>query len=198
MGRFNGKKITMDQEIWSTIENYPQYLVSNKGNVKSLSRKTPMPNNGYRIEKERILSARIGSHGYYYINLANFEGQKSFCIHRLVALAFVEPVEGKEKVNHKDGNKLNNLADNLEWATSGENNQHAYDTGLKIGSMTGKFGCENHSSKKVSRYSLSGEFLETYGSQREAQRKTGILQGNISAACNGVQETAGGFIWKKS
>ena len=51
-------------------------------------------------------------------------------IHRLVAQAFL-PNE-KEQVNHKDGNKLNNHVDNLQWVTQSENMKHAYDTGLLV------------------------------------------------------------------
>ena len=54
-------------------------------------------------------------------------------IHRLVAEAFLPRVQGKKFVNHKDGNKLNNRADNLEWCTSSENAAHAVKMGLWVG-----------------------------------------------------------------
>lgn len=51
-------------------------------------------------------------------------------IHRLVAQAFIPNPENKKTVNHKDGNKLNNCIDNLEWATEKENQQHKWKNGL--------------------------------------------------------------------
>ena len=51
-------------------------------------------------------------------------------VHRLLALTFIPNPLGKPEVNHKDGDKLNNLLDNLEWVTKKENAQHAQATGL--------------------------------------------------------------------
>lgn len=183
-------------EEWKKIAGYNDYLVSNNGRIKSLERLVPMPMGGFRKCIEKILKPRIGIHGYYYVNLANENAIKSMCIHKIVALSFIENPGNKRCVNHKDGNKLNNKVSNLEWATHGENNQHAYDTGLKTGAAKGKLGHLNPTSKKVAQYSLRGDLITVFASQGEAERKTGILQGNISAACNGVQNTAGGYKWQ--
>lgn len=151
---------------------------------------------GFRECPERILKARAGSHGYLYVNLCSGDCKKTACIHRLVAEAYLPNLENKKCVNHKDGNKLNNFLSNLEWASHSENNKHAYDNGLKIGAGTGKLGAKNPSSKKVAQYSMDGQYIKTFSAQREASRETGILQGNISAACHGIQQSAGGYIWK--
>jgi len=80
-----------------------------------------------RVKKGRIRKQQLCSQNNY---LSVILGTKRFYSHRLVATAFVPKVEGKDHVNHKDGNKLNNCASNLEWVTRSENMLHALDAGL--------------------------------------------------------------------
>ena len=68
------------------------------------------------------------SRGYERVGF--YGGQETVFVHRLVARAFCSGFEDGLVVNHKDGNKLNNNADNLEWVTASENVQHAHDIGL--------------------------------------------------------------------
>ena len=75
----------------------------------------------------RILAEFVGKDGY----LRTKCDDKTRTIHRVIALAFVPTVAGKDFVNHKDGNKQNNSAENLEWCTREENMKHAYSHGLK-------------------------------------------------------------------
>ena len=67
--------------------------------------------------------------GYQYVCLFKDGVRKNVKVHRMVAEAHV-PKNGKPHVNHIDGNKLNNCADNLEWVTPKENKIHAFRTGL--------------------------------------------------------------------
>jgi tRNA nucleotidyltransferase/poly(A) polymerase len=126
-------KLKIDiKEIWKDIENFEGlYQVSNLGNIKSLSREVP---NGKStmFTKQKVLSPRNHSAGYYQICLCN-NGENSYkYIHRLVAKAFIPNPENKPTVNHKDGNKKNNYVGNLEWATYPENKIHAFETGISI------------------------------------------------------------------
>ena len=68
------------------------------------------------------------NNGYKMVNLG--AENRNISVHRLVAETYLPRVPGKEHINHKDGNKLNNYCNNLEWCTQAENNQHAWAIGL--------------------------------------------------------------------
>ncbi len=108
----------MNKEIWKLVAGTrDKYAVSNYGRLKRVvSGQSTCPN--------YILSQKIGVRGYCCHSGLGIT-------HRLVLEAFIGVCpEGKE-CNHKDGNKLNNRLENLEWVTRSENIKHAYKLGLK-------------------------------------------------------------------
>lgn len=114
---------------WRPVRGFEgEYLVSDSGDIKSVTRNVPNKANRITV-KERILKPWIDNWGY--MNVCLFKNGKGTCkkVHRLIAEAFISPYHG-EQVNHKDGNKLNNSIDNLEWCTGSENMHHAYHNGL--------------------------------------------------------------------
>lgn len=104
-------------EEWKTVEDFPNYKVSNLGRIKN---------------KHKILKTYVINSGYLCIKLHNENGRKSFLVHRLVAQLFINNESNHSEVNHIDGNKDNNCASNLEWVTSSTNKKHALNTGLKV------------------------------------------------------------------
>ena len=95
------------------IEGYPDYYVSDQGNVYS---------NKSGVMKK--LKPIIKNSEYLAINLSNKVNFTQIGIHRLVAQAFIPNPDNKPCVNHKDGDKQNNNVNNLEWVTHKENSQY--------------------------------------------------------------------------
>lgn len=132
--------INVEQEIWKDIEGYEgRYQVSNKGRVKSLYKTTQSVFNGVictREYPERILTPidtkSDTSKGYVRVHIGSGHGKRVLkLIHRLVATAFIPNPLNLPQVNHINGNKADNRADNLEWCSAKHNTQHALRNGLK-------------------------------------------------------------------
>jgi hypothetical protein len=92
-------------ELWKQIPEWPEYEVSSLGNV--------------RRGLHAILTFCV--HGYPAFNVSDFTRRKSFRVHRVVALLFIQ--QTGPVVRHLDGNKLNCCVSNLAWGTSKENEQ---------------------------------------------------------------------------
>lgn len=97
--------------MYKQIKNYENYLIDENGNV--LNTKT-----------KKILNGSIGEHGYKYYRLSKNGCKKMFYAHRLVAETFLLNIDNLPVVNHKDGNKLNNNINNLEWVSYSNNMKH--------------------------------------------------------------------------
>lgn len=138
-------------EEWKMIPGYEcRYLISNYGRVKSMARIVKSGNGAKRIVDECIIEQQVSNVGYKRVALRKIGSKQSkyHSIHKLVALAFLGESE-LPQVNHKDGNKLNNMVDNLEYCTMSENMIHAWDNNL-IKKASG----EKNGSNKISTQSL--------------------------------------------
>lgn len=166
-------------EIWKDIEGFEgRYQISNYGRVKSLDR--IVFNNGSNLIGKRkgiILKPGINGAGYYFVNFWDGFRNKAFRIHRLVALAFCDAYVKGLHVNHKNGHKLNNSPENLEWVTPSENIKHAIRTGLN----PRKSGEKNHRSLLTEQDVLSMRDLYKQGlSQIEISNKfNSVTKGTI-------------------
>lgn len=123
------------EEEFKQVANYPNYSISNFGNIKN-------------IKTNRILKTRLRS-GYPSIDLTNTDGKKTFLIHRLVAMAFIENPQNKRYIDHINNNKLDNKATNLRWASNSENNHNKPIT------SNNKSGCKGVSCMRNSKFRAS-------------------------------------------
>ena len=130
------------REIWKDVVGFEGlYKVSNLGSVKGMSKSWVCGMySGIRTKPESILKLSIESNGYYQVWMAKSGDGKHYLVHRLVAKAFLENLENKKDVNHKNGNKLDNALDNLEWCTRSENIIHAFRNNFKKPSSGSKHG----------------------------------------------------------
>lgn len=153
----------LPNEIWKDIDD--GYKVSNYGRILSLA-KTTIRGRKY----DKILSASKKDNGYYTVNI---NGNNEY-VHRLVAKAFIDNPNNLNEINHKDEDKSNNRADNLEWCTKSYN--------------------VKHKSKIVRIYN---DVETIYNSINEAAIKNNVSASAIYNCLYGKSKTCGGYEWIK-
>ncbi len=184
---FNGKKYTiytkmlfrkyfpdnLEGEIWKDIPiNIGQgdYIVSNMGRIR-------------HKKYFNVLIGYVDGTGYRIVNLFD----KRFLFHRIVALTWIKnDNEENNIVNHKNGNKLDNSIENLEWISQSENIKHAYASG----------NMRAHTRPVIQLNLKTGIEIEIFPSAKIASEKTGISRSGICVACKNERKSAGGFSWK--
>ena len=119
----------------------------------------------------RILKPEI-RRGYYSVDLMKNGKRYKFRVHRLVAEAFVPNPDNLPMVNHKDEDRLNNIASNLEWCDNTYNSQYPNDLGV---------------------YCL--DLDKYFKSASEAAVHTGVCRTSIVKCCNHKLQQAGGMLW---
>lgn len=176
-------------EEWKNVKGYEGYYqVSNTGLVKSLDReiilKDKLGNDRPSMYKGRILKQNMNTKGRLYVVLSKDCKPKTFEVHRLVAMAFVENIHCFETVNHIDGNCTNNNYENLEWVSIKENLRHAFKNNL-IKTQKKVLQIDNN----------TGKIINRFNSESEACRYVNVSQGKVGRAIkrNG---TCKGFKWK--
>lgn len=172
---------------WRVIKGFENYSISNDGIVWNNKRNT-------------LKAQRTGSKGYNITTIYNNAKPTTIAIHRLVADAFVsnsDPIN-KTDVNHKDGNKLNNSFENLEWVSKSENMLHAYSTGLNPRHASyGMLGKKNPNGGVKGIPIRIMETGEIFNSLIECAKAINGKQKGISDALNGRIKTHRGYHFEK-
>ncbi len=156
------------REKWKSVPGWP-YEISNTGRVR-------------REENKCLLKSNPHTGGYLQVVFHNKGQIKNGVIHRLVLEAFVGPRPEGYEANHKDGNKLNNCVENLEWVSHSENMLHAFSLGLKqpmIGSQHGRAKLDEEAVLKIRKLRRDRKHTQV-----ELSRLFGVSTANISLIVN--------------
>ena len=167
----------MAHEQFTPVNEFPWYLASRDGYVLN-------------TDSGHVLQGALKKTGYIEVILTDQDGHPHYrLLHRIIAEAFCEGYAKHKEVNHINGNKRDNRAENLEWVTHAENLQHAYYAGLRD---------DDVSPRPVTATNLETGEQMTFPSIYKAARFFNISQGNICMCCKGIRPYAGGYYWEYS
>lgn len=173
--------MTNNTEQWKDIPGYEGfYQISNLGRVKRTAAEK-----GTRIG--RIVTPNKGGDGYQTVRLSRNGVKKTYSTHRIVAIVWIDNHNNYKQVNHKNGNKLDPRAENLEWCTAKQNMVHARDVlGVTFSTGTTIRGTDNGNSKlsdddvvKIRELYETGRFTH-----RELAEIYGVNSSSITRAIN--------------
>jgi hypothetical protein len=106
------KFLFLTKENFKFIKNFENYMISDLGRV-------------FSIKKHRFLKSGVDGHGYYHIKLCKYGIKKTFTIHRLVGIHFLENPENKKCIDHINNIRTDNSLDNLRWVSNKENSYNS-------------------------------------------------------------------------
>lgn len=167
----------MFNEEWREVLGFDiLFEISNAGRIRTRYSEKE----GY-IEEWLLIQPRFNASGYLCINIRQQKRQRTILVHRLVAEAFLENPHHLPEINHKDEDKTNNAAENLEWCT------HEYNC---------RYGTRNERSARKNRKAV--KCIETgvvYSSAEEAANQYGLCKTAILNCIKGRSKTSGGLTW---
>lgn len=173
-------------ERWEKIKGYTGYEISNMGRVRSTK----------RYKEGKILALNTNKRGYVSICLWKNNVGKTYRLHRLVALAFIPKIEGKELINHKNGIKSDNRVSNLEWCNQKENIKHAIDNGYcdkRIEEKRKPIKCSNGMIFKSS-YEAA---MWLYQTKYSGKKKVKTMASKIRQCVLGYKSSIYGYKWTR-
>lgn len=187
-------------EQWKDVAGFEgRYSISSAGRV-------------YSHINQKCLKPILTKYGYYRVHLAQGNGAiATVAVHRLVAGAFIPNPENKPTVNHINEIKTDNRIDNLEWATSYEQNVHGTriqrvreHTDYKarkidysvVAAKHDYFNMNKDQMKPVLQFDENGTFVARFAGLTQAARAIGRSAGSLRRCLKGERRTCGGYQWK--
>jgi hypothetical protein len=189
-----------NNEEWRPVVGFEtEYLISSIGMVWS--------NHSHKILKNKRVF------GYQYVSLCSHGFRQERRIHRLVAEAFIPNPDGKPTVNHINENKADNRVENLEWATTKEQNAHGTRTVSAMASTDWAarsaktdyreiaqkhdyYTMNRNQMRPVLQFDKHGIFIARHDGVAAAARAVNITPCRICECAKGRRKTSAGFKWE--
>lgn len=170
---------------WRPVKGYEGYYeVSENGDVRSVDREYYVESiNQNRKKKGVVLKQQTSNTGYKTAHLSKDGDAKVCLVHRIVANAFLDNHDNLPQVNHKDGNRLNNRVDNLEWCSASYNSKYNYDILGKSWESRRK-SCEYTFKPVAAKNIKTGEVVE-FKCVNECARYFGLSKSSIRNRLSG-------------
>jgi hypothetical protein len=181
-------------EEWRWIKGYENlYMISNLGRIKS-----------FHIKAKGLIRSLKNCRGdYLRLPLTDAKGiLKTALVHRLVAATFIGEIPPGYEVHHIDGNKQNNMVENLQIIKTREHYFETLKSNPKI--VTGMVEYNKKiKPKPINQYSLNGVLITQFPNAKSASEVTGVCARNILMVANktpfnkkgNIRKQAGGYIW---
>lgn len=175
------------QEIWKDVKGYEGiYQISSLGRLRSLDRIVVTKAGWTKRHKGVLIKTEcVQNSGYIKVDLHKNGKAKPYLLHRIVAETFLENPNSFPQVNHKDQNKLNNCAYNLEWCTQLYNNH--YGDCMERGANTQR--------KEFYQMDMNGNIIKKWKGFKKIQRELGYQRKLIYLCCVGKRESYMGYKW---
>ena len=170
-------------ENFKIIAEFPRYVIGDKGTVKN-------------VKTGNVINPRKASNGYLRVGLrlgnVKYEKPKTRSVHRLVAEAFLPKIIGKDYVNHKNLDKIDNNVANLEWCTAKENSQHVFKNNLSYAKKCHKNLAISHekAKQKIVVYQ-NNKILGIFKGKKSVASFLGVSEKTVYNCLHGIHNRQG-------